>query len=468
MEETLLRSLPKVDVLLAGAALSEACGRYPYARVKACVQAQLAALRKEILSGERTAPPSTADIEQAVFAQLASSGACGLRRVINATGVILHTNLGRAPLGEEIAGHIYDVARGYCDLESDPETGKRGSRCDAVEALLCKLTGAEAAMVVNNNAGAALLMLHTLANGKRVAISRGELVEIGGGFRVPDILEQSGATLVEVGTTNRTRLLDYETAIREKQATVLLKVHTSNFVMEGFTEETPLSDLVRLGHAQGCKVLYDAGAAFLFPPEYIGIHCGVTAGRCVIDGADAICFSADKLLGLTQAGILIGRRDCIDRMRNDPLSRALRIDKLSLAALEAGLRTYQEPANAIEKIPSLAMANRTEENCRMQAERLAALIQAVAPSFSIRAVPFRDEVGGGALPGVTLPGAAVRAECANIAADTMAACLRKQPVPIVSVIRQNGLLLSARALFPADEQAITDAFAALQNEVANR
>ena len=462
MDRELLRKLPRTDALLSRPALVKACERYPYAYGKETVQAYLSDLRGKILDGAISALPTLAEMEQAILTQMESRGVYSLRRVINATGIILHTNLGRSPLGDEICAHISDVAKGYSNLEFNLAEGKRGSRYDHIESLLCELTGAEAAMVVNNNAGAVFLMLNTLAKGKRVAISRGELVEIGGAFRVPEIMEQSGAELVEVGTTNKTRLSDYETAISEKQVSVLLKVHTSNFVMEGFTEEAALPDMVRLGHAHDCPVLYDAGAAFLFPPELMGIHQGTVVKKCVECGADAVSFSADKLLGLAQAGVIVGKRDCIERMKQNPVSRMLRIDKLSLAALEAGLQYYKNTELAKAKIPVLAMAAMSEADCRMKAERLAAAITKIAPSLTCCVVSVADEVGGGSLPGVKLPGAAVRIECTKIAADALEAFLREQPAPIIGRIHKDGLLLSTRTLFLCDEQEIADAFTALQ------
>ena len=453
MKQELLRKLPKVDALLSAPPLVE---------VKEAAQGYLAALRGGILDGTVEALPARADMERAVAARLDAGRDYRLKRVVNATGVVLHTNLGRAPLGEAVCAHIADVAAGYSNLEFDLTTGKRGSRYDHIEALLCALTGAEAAMVVNNNAGAVFLMLHTLARGKRVAISRGELVEIGGAFRVPEILIQSGAELVEVGTTNKTRLSDYEAAISNRQASVLLKVHASNFVMEGFTEEATLKDMVRLGHARDCLVLYDAGAAFLFPPEWLGLHSGTVVGACVESGADVVCFSGDKLLGLAQAGVLVGKKACIERIKKNQLTRMLRIDKLSLAALEKGLQAYANPALAKANVPVLAMAALSEADCRAKAERLMAAIAEAAPAFSCSVVSVADEVGGGSLPGVSLPGAAVRIECAGEGANAMEAFLRARPVPVVGRIHRGALLLSARTLFPADEREIACAFAALQ------
>lgn len=462
MNQELLRRLPKVDVLLADTAMQAACARWPYAFVKETVQAYLSELRGKIMGEAISALPTLAEMEQAILAQLENRGVYSLRRVINATGVILHTNLGRSPLGDAICEHIADVAKGYSNLEFNLAAGKRGSRYDHIETILCELTGAEAAMVVNNNAGAVFLMLNTLAAGKRVAISRGELVEIGGAFRVPEIMEQSGAELIEIGTTNKTRLSDYETAISQKQASVLLKVHTSNFVMEGFTEEAELPDIVRLGHENNCIVLYDAGATFLFPPELIGIHSGTVVKKCIECGADVVSFSGDKLLGLAQAGVIVGKKECIARIKKNHLTRMLRIDKLSLATLEAGLQYYKNAELAKANVPVLAMMAMSEADCRMKAERLLAAVAEAAPALTCCVVSVTDEVGGGSLPGVKLPGAAVRIECARIAADALEAFLRERPAPIIGRIHKDGLLLSARTLFLCDEQEIADAFVALQ------
>lgn len=466
VNQVLLKKLPKVDMVLARPQLQEACGQWPYTYIKETVQNYLETLRRGILDETIDELPELANMEQSILDKLSAGSLYSLSRVINATGVVLHTNLGRAPLGREVGEHIAQVAGGYSNLEYDVAAGKRGSRYAHLEKLLCELTGAEAAMVVNNNAGAVFLMLNTLAKGKRVAISRGELVEIGGAFRVPEIMEQSGAELVEVGTTNKTRLSDYQRAVAEKGASVLLKVHTSNFVMTGFTEEAELPKLVELGRETESLVLYDAGAAFLFAPELLGIHSGEVLRKCVENGADVVCFSGDKLLGSAQAGILVGKKEYIDRIRKNALTRMLRIDKLSLAALEASLQYYKNPMLAARKVPSLAMMSMTAEACCHTAQRLAEAVRAAAPKLFVSVAAVEDEVGGGSLPGVMLPGYAVRIESGVISADAMEAFLRTRPVPVIGRIQKDGLLLSVRTIFSEDERDIADAFAALQEQLS--
>lgn len=462
MNQELLRRIPKVDVLLAGPTLTAACQTYPYAFVKAMVQSYLSELRADILHGDLCQLPSGEEMAEAVARRLGEQGLYSLKRVINATGVIVHTNLGRAPLGPEVAAHVAQVAQGYGNLEFDLDTGKRGSRYSHVESLLCRLTGAEAALVVNNNAGAVFLILNTLARGKAVAISRGELVEIGGSFRVPEIMEQSGAILAEVGSTNKTHLYDYERAIDRQGAQLLLKVHTSNFSMSGFTEEVELPQLVQLGRERGCPVLYDAGAAFIFPGERLGLHSGMVVEKCLRCGTDLVCFSGDKLLGSAQAGIIVGKKDYIEGIRQNPLTRMLRIDKLSLAALEASLHYYLEPELAIGKIPVLALTALSPESCRERALALQARATQAAPSLTTAVAPLEDEVGGGSLPGVTLPGYALRLESSRFSPQELEAQLRQRPVPIVGRISKNGVLLSTRTLFPEDDSEIIAALAALE------
>lgn len=461
MASKLLRQIPKTDVVLAQPRLVEARERHPYAFIKAAVQDYLDELRRAVLDGRADRVPAAEEIGREVAGRLDGGRLFSLRRLINATGVVLHTNLGRAPLGEAAAEHVAELSRGYCNLEYDLEKGKRGSRYDHVEKLLCELTGAEAAMVVNNNAGAVFLMLNTLARGKKVAVSRGELVEIGGSFRVPEIMYESGAEMLEIGCTNKTHVSDYERAMDDLGAELLLKVYTSNFVMKGFTESVSAAELARIAHERGGIVLHDQGSGFLFPPESMGMHVGSVAGASLRDGADVVSFSGDKLLGSAQCGIIIGKKEYVDRIKKNQLTRMLRIDKLSLAALEICLQYCRDPKLAQEKIPALNMLSRSEKECRAQAEELCGLIEAAAPDCAVRVVSVTDEAGGGSMAGVELDGAAAAVYIPGLEPERAEAMLHARSVPIIARVGRDGLLFSARTLFGEDYAEIASAVAEL-------
>jgi L-seryl-tRNA(Ser) seleniumtransferase len=358
-----------------------------------------------------------------------------LRRVLNATGVIVHTNLGRAPLAEEAIARIAEVAAGYSTLEYDLAGGRRGSRHDHLSGLLGELTGAEAGMAVNNNAAAVLLCLAATAAGGDVLISRGQLIEIGDGFRIPDILAQSGARLVEVGTTNRTTVADYERALSE-QTRAVLRVHQSNFRMVGFTAAPSLRELARLSRP-GLRLIDDLGSgALLDLPDMIDEP---TARSSVESGADLVCFSGDKLLGGPQAGIVVGRPDAVELVRRHPLARAMRIDKLSLAALEATLELYRNPSAALARVPVLRLAGEPAAAVRERARRL-------CDRLGGELVPTRARIGGGALPLLELDSYA----CALEGGDALAARLRAADPPVVARVQEGRVLLDCRALSEAD------------------
>jgi L-seryl-tRNA(Ser) seleniumtransferase len=382
--------------------------------------------REQIRSGE-----DPGDLGAALAAELASARRPALRRVLNATGVIVHTNLGRAPLPAAALERITDTARGYSNLEYDLAAGERGSRQDHVTAILNRLTGAESAIVVNNNAGAMLLALAALAEGREVLVSRGELIEIGDGFRIPDVLARSGARLVEVGTTNRTRASDYETSVREETALVL-RVHQSNFRVVGFTELPSLTDVAAVARAHALPLLDDLGSGAL-----LDLSDEPTVRASLAGGADLVCFSGDKLLGGPQAGIVVGRADLIEKLRRHPLHRALRIDKLSLAALEGTLQLYLDPARATREVPVLRMLHEDAATVRARAERLASTTGGEVEETVAR-------VGGGALPLAELPSFACAIE------ESLAAPLRNQDPPVVGIVRDGRLLLDCRTL--ADDE----------------
>lgn len=447
-----LRRLPAVDQVLQAPALREAAPRFPHALVVEAARHRLEELRQRLLAGEEVA---ARELELEAIAEdsrhyLEAAFEYHLQPVINATGVVLHTNLGRAPLSQAAREAVERVAAGYSNLEMDLTTGQRGSRYAHVVAWLSRLTGAEASLVVNNNAAAVLLALTALARGREVIVSRGELVEIGGSFRVPEVMAQSGATLVEVGTTNKTYVRDYEKAITDQTA-LLLKVHPSNFRVQGFTEEASLPELVELGRAYHLPVMVDLGSGLMLPlvqdrhrgepliPEVIGQR------------PDLVTFSGDKLLGGPQAGIILGRKEVVGQLAQHPLTRALRIDKLTLAALEATLREYLDPRRAALTIPTLRMLNASEAELEGRARKLRELIQKAGgqplPELRLSVVPVSSRAGGGSLPVTDFPSFAV-AVSLGPAGDPqkLAQALSAHRPPVIGRIQDQALLLDVRTL----------------------
>jgi L-seryl-tRNA(Ser) seleniumtransferase len=403
-----LRALPSVDELARGL---DGGAAGPRPRAVEAARAVIEDSRRAVLAAgspeelRRVALEGHA-LRARAAARLAAAGRWSLERVVNATGVVLHTNLGRAPLAEAALARLALIGRHYSNLELDVRTKQRGSRYDHVDALLCRLTGAEASLVVNNNAAAVLLALESLARGGEVVVSRGELIEIGGAFRVPDIMTRSGARLVEVGTTNRTRIADYAAAIGPNTA-LLLKVHPSNYRILGFTESVSTRELAELAQARGVPVMEDLGSGSLLDLRGAGLPDEPTAPDAIAAGVDLVTFSGDKLLGGPQAGIVIGRGELVERLRRNPLNRALRIDKLTLAALEATLSAYEEPGVALREIPTLRMLTEPVTVVRRRAQRcLRALGPAVRAALTAGVVATRGEVGGGALPLAVLETAA--------------------------------------------------------------
>src|SRR5262245_51798917 len=396
-----------------------------------------------------------------VRAVLDAAGAWTLDHVINATGVVLHTNLGRAPLGTAALARLAVVAERYSNLELDVRTKVRGSRYSHVDGLLCRLSGAEASLVVNNNAAAVLLALESVAPGREVVVSRGELIEIGGAFRIPDILARSGARLVEVGTTNRTRLADYASAITGQTA-LLLKVHPSNYRVMGFTESVLTADLAKLGRARGIPVLEDLGSGCFIDLRPWGLPREPTVPETVAAGADIVTFSGDKLLGGPQAGIVVGRRPLVERLRQNPLNRALRIDKLTLAALEATLRAYEDPATAPREIPTLRMLSESAGVVRRRASRVVRQVPAVArTALGLTVVADRSEVGGGALPLAALPTAALALGTPAHPAAALDARLRAARPPVIGRIAADRLLLDCRTVMDDEVTLLAGALRAL-------
>jgi len=384
-----------------------------------------------------------------------------LRPVVNGTGIILHTNLGRAPLSAAARQAVCDVASGYCNLEMDLDSGRRFSRYQSVEPLLMRLTGAEAALVVNNNAAAVLLALETLCRGREAVISRGQLVEIGGSFRVPEVMAKSGVLLKEVGTTNKTRLADYEAAIGENTG-LLLSVHPSNFYMAGFVEQVSPLDLVPLGCRAGLPVMYDWGAGALYPVhELAGGKAQEDIRALLKGGVDIVTFSGDKLLGGPQAGIIVGKKEYVSRMAKNPLTRALRVDKMMLAAMEATLKSYIDMNVAVKQIPVLTLLNKKPAEILQEAEDLRARLAPVLADWRLTIREAGGQVGGGSLPDAQLPSFVLELAPPDGGEEKIAALLRRGEPSLVCYIREGSLCIDLRTLLPGDADRIVAAFSSL-------
>jgi len=456
-----LRSLPSVDQLVRRVAADPALAGLSRARLTAAVREALDAERRRVR--EQSATPADPDALAArVVEGVRRAGRFSLRPVINATGVVLHTNLGRAPLADAARAAIDGVAAGYSNLEYDLARGERGSRHDHLRGLLRELTGAEDAVVVNNNAAATVLGLAALAAGKQVIVSRGELVEIGGSFRLPDILALSGGVLVEVGTTNKTHRRDYEAAIGLDTG-LLLKVHRSNFAIVGFTSEVAAEDVVAIGRARGVATMIDLGSGALVDratQRRWGLPDEPTVAEAVASGADLVTFSGDKLLGGPQAGIAVGSAAAIERVRKHPLMRALRPDKLTLAGLAATLALVRD--GALDAIPTTRMLGASGEVLRAAAEALAATIGAV-PGFAITVEPCTSTVGGGAMPTAQLASWAVA--LAGPSADAIDAALRRARVPVIGRIEAGRVWLDVRTIAAEEHAMVAAAVRALSEGI---
>jgi L-seryl-tRNA(Ser) seleniumtransferase len=453
-----LRRLPGVDELLGHADAAPLLETHPREQVVDALRAALEGARARILDGSE--PESWGELTDTRVLVTEANALLGawsrprLRRVLNATGVVVHTNLGRSALAPVAVARVVEVAAHYSNLEYDLSSGERGSRHDHVAETLVRLTGAEDAMVVNNNAAATLLMLAGLAAGGEVVVSRGQLVEIGGSFRIPDIMRLSGARLVEVGTTNKTRIADYRTAVTSETA-LLMRVHTSNFKVVGFTEEASIEELVEVGREWGIPVADDLGSGALAPLPVFRDEPPVTASLKA--GADVVSFSGDKLLGGPQAGILLGRADTIARLKKHPFARAMRVDKMTLAALEGTLQLYRDPAGVSAATPTLRFLGRTHADTGPLAERLAVELtsrlggssgEAGSADVAVEASTARP--GGGALPLLELPSHAVAVRPRATSVARLEAALREAPIPVVGRVAQDALHLDVLAL-EADE-----------------
>lgn len=459
-KQALLRQLPKMDELLSDTELQPAIAEMGQTVVRETARATLDAIRTALLAGE-VREISQAGVASAVLSRLAAEARPSLHAVINATGVPLHTNLGRAVIGERVAKAAMEIACGYSTLEYSCERGGRGSRHDHAKELLTRLCGTEDAMVVNNNAAAVMLALGAMAQNKEVVVSRGELVEIGGAFRVPEIMELSGSTLKEVGTTNKTHFADYEHAITPETG-ALLKVHTSNFRIVGFTEETPLADLAKLGKAHHIPVIYDLGGGALVDLEKYGIHEEPNVPAVLQSGVDILTFSGDKLLGGPQAGIIVGKKEYIDRMKAHPLARAVRVDKVTLAMLCETLRCYLDEQVALREIPVMRMLADTPEGMAERAKPFAEQLQQAGIECSL--VPEFDQVGGGSVPTQLLPSTVLRIDDRRYSAAALEEKLRHRALPIIVRVTRDAVLFGLRTLGTAELTAIVTALTEIFSE----
>ncbi len=448
MTVSALRTLPSVEKLLGHAGLAAACRELPRAVVVAAVRDTLAEARGALRRAKGGAAPDAAALAHAAAERARFASVPLLRRVLNATGIVLHTNLGRSPLAERARQAVADVAAGYCSLEYDLAAGKRGDRGLGVERWLTRLTGAESALVVNNGAGAILLALAGLAAGRKVLVSRGELVEIGGSFRVPEIMELSGAGLVEVGATNRTHLRDYERALDRlgKDVGAILRVHRSNFRMQGFVRQPELRELAALARQRRLPLIEDLGSGALVDFSGYGLEREPTVADSLAAGVAVVTCSGDKLLGGSQAGLVLGSSKRLHTLRRHPFARALRAEKLALAALEATLSLYAEPERARTELPTLAMLAVSSAELHARAERLRAELATRVPGLETEVVAGEGEVGGGSLPLQKLPGPVVAVKHARLSAVELEQRARVAEPPVIGTLRGGRFRLDPRTL----------------------
>jgi len=468
----ILRKIPAVDELLQTEALQQALVYHPRKLVVESTRQIVDERRQRILAdpeGAAQVDLRPSHLAELILDRLTTLSRHTLRPVVNASGIVIHTNLGRSLLPEEAVERLLLLARCYNNLEYDLDVGKRGSRYVHAEAILCEITGAEAALVVNNNAGAVLLVLNTLAQGKEVIVSRGQLVEIGGSFRIPDVMSGSGCILREVGCTNRTHLRDYEAAITDATA-LLMKVHSSNYRIVGFTAEVALEELVALGKRYGFPVVEDLGSGSFVDLTRFGLQREPTAQEAIQAGADVVTFSGDKLLGGPQAGIILGRKDLVGRCKKNPLTRALRVDKLTLAALEATLRLYRDEALAFARIPTLRMIATPPEVLQARAQQLASQIQEVDgdTQLHIEVQPGFSQVGGGSLPAQNLPTWTVAVHSSQDSTQHIEQRLRSATTPIIGRIESDRYLLDVRTLQEGDPALIVEGFVELLADHSTR
>lgn len=463
MPDNPLRKIPKVDTILENRGFRKLEERFPELLLRDVLRECLDSLRLDIRGGRKSAVPGIDEIVEEVARRTQVLVEPGLKRVINATGVIIHTNLGRSVLAEEAVNAIMKVARGYSNLEYDLERGTRGSRYDHCTSVLKRLTSAGDALVVNNNAGAVFLVLNALAEGKEVIISRGELIEIGGSFRIPDVMKKSGAILREVGTTNRTYIEDFERAIGDNTG-LIMKAHTSNYRVRGFTHEASSEELVGLGRKYGIPTYFDTGSGLFHAYEGLG-HTGepVISGE-LRTGFDVISFSGDKLLGAPQAGIILGREERLDVIKRNPITRALRPDKFTLAGLEATLLLCLDADSAARKVPTIAMMSEPRDSLRKRARRLVSTLRKRCPDAHLSVVDTGSEVGGGSFPDMVIPSAGIALVPSHMTADAFEKRLRGRPVPVIARIEKERLIFDMRTVLRHDEADLMEAIASVYSD----
>lgn len=451
MEKNLFRRIPKVDVLLETEHIKKLVDQYSYEIVIESIREELENLRTCILSGakEEETIRQIENLPYVIENAVKEKNQFHMRKVLNGTGTILHTNLGRAPLSVSHMMKVTEIASGYSNLEFDLDRGERGERYSHFEKILCKITGAEDAMAVNNNAAAVMLILNTMAKGGEAIVSRGELVEVGGKFRIPDVMEQSGTVLKEVGTTNKTHLSDYEEAIKE-ETKVLMKVHTSNYRIVGFTENVSIAQLASLKNKYDIPVIEDLGSGVLVNLEKYGLAHEPTVQESIKNGADIVCFSGDKLLGGPQAGIIVGKKKYIEQMKKNQLTRALRIDKFTACALEAVLREYLSEKNAIKNIPVLEMITRPLVKIQETAQILCEKLKSEEFPAIICTKKCMSQIGGGSLPMEQIESMAVAIQPLHITTELFARRLRYLSIPVIGRVLEDQFLLDMRTFEEAD------------------
>jgi L-seryl-tRNA(Ser) seleniumtransferase len=461
MSDNPFRKLPSVTALLETPGIQALAGSYSHEQIIEGVRQEVDELRQRLARGEaadgQVQPEAVAT---RVVERLSREARPLLREVINATGIVLHTNLGRAPVAEAAARAAYEAARGYLNLELDLETGKRSSRQNPIRHWVCKLTGAQAATAVNNCAAATVIVLRALCAGKEVIVSRGQLIEIGGSFRIPEIMAVSGATLREVGTTNITRIGDYEKAIGPATA-ALMRVHTSNYRVSGFTKAATLEELVELGKKYGLPVIDDLGSGAMLDFARFGFEGEPVVSQSLAAGADLILFSGDKLLGGPQAGIIAGRKEFIQRIEKDPLMRAFRLDKMTLAALEATLRLYANEADALREVPGLRMLATSQEELKRRCEALANKLRSSSNLASVTVSEDNAYVGGGSLPDRPMQTFVVEIEPKGVSDAELALRLRIGQPAVIGRARDGRVLLDLRTVFARQEEALAAAVLAV-------
>ncbi len=454
-----LRKLPSVDALLRDPDLEESTARLGRTVVVNSVRQAIEELREQF-SSQGISGLDEGAIRQRILAdvrrQLKAMSEPYYRKAVNATGIILHTGLGRAVLPTQVLQQIQNTLTGYSMLQSDTQTGKRSKRDECIEQLLQQLTGAEAATVVNNNAAATSIVLNTAAKGKEVIVSRGQLVEIGGSFRLPDVMAFSGAKLVEVGTTNKTHARDYVNAVTENTAAIL-RVHPSNYKIRGFTSEVPLGELVDIAHSRGLIAIDDVGAGALIDFSQFGFEPEPTLAESIRIGADVVTCSADKLIGASQGGIILGKTHLIEAIRKNQFARIVRVGKLTLAALEATLKLFLDESLALRKVPTLKMLRRDQSEIAKHANRLASRIGKAVSGIAVSTAPGFSQMGSGSLPDQDLPTTLVALRCEKISAESLAAQLRQYRTPVFSRIQNDQVLIDPRTLLNGDDKILVEA-----------